>query len=228
MNWEKSIPECHESKIFGHVSTRSYPVTFCITSDKSIGVPIDLKTIWIQVPYASNAGEAIMKRLISKLKRCCKDKAYFEVLYKIRKLSSFCSTKDPIPFNLKSHVILFYQLQCPGCEARYIGKTERYLILRLDEHGITDHNSAMHYHLQNCEQFRHFVELHNLHNAINNKRCDVKLNHHIHNAILRNTSILATNSNFYQLCFLEFLYIKTVKPCLNTGIKATKELALFA
>ena len=38
----------------------------------------------------------------------------------------------------------------------------------------------------------------------------------------------ATNSNVYQLCFLESLYIKTVKPYLNTGIKATKELELFA
>ena len=38
----------------------------------------------------------------------------------------------------------------------------------------------------------------------------------------------AINSNVYQLCFLEFLYIKTVKPYLNTGIKATMELALFA
>ena len=32
-------------------------------------------------------------------------------LYKITKLSSFCSTKDPIPFNIKSHVT--YQLQHP-------------------------------------------------------------------------------------------------------------------
>ena len=71
-------------------------------------------------------------------------------------------------FNLKSHAIC--QLQCPGCKARYIGKTDRCLILLLDKQGITYHNSAMHYHVQNCEQFRHFVELHNLHNAINNKR----------------------------------------------------------
>ena len=83
------------------------------TSNKSKHDP-QVKTIWILVPYASNAGEAIMKRLISKLKRCCKDKAYFKVLCKTRNLTSFCSTKDPIPFNLKSHVI--YQLQCPGCE----------------------------------------------------------------------------------------------------------------
>ena len=39
------------------------------TSSKSKHDP-DVKTIWIQVPHASNAGEAIMKRLISKLKRC--------------------------------------------------------------------------------------------------------------------------------------------------------------
>ncbi len=40
-------------------------------------------------------------------------------------------------------------------------------------------------------------------------------NHHVQNAILRNASILATKGNFYQLCFLESLYIKIVKPCLN-------------
>lgn len=37
---------------------------------------------------------------------------------------------------------------------------------------------------------------------------------------------------FYQLCyfssFLESLYIQTVKPCLNTGVKATEELTLIA
>ena len=81
----------------------------------------------------------------------------------------------------------------------------------------------MYCHLHNCEQFRHI-----LHNAINNTRCDIKLNHHVHDTILRNAPILATNSNFYQLCLLKSLYIKTVKACLNTGIKATKELALIA
>lgn len=58
--------------------------------------------------------------------------------------------------------------------------------------------------------------MYNLHNAINNKKGDTKLNHHVHNEILRNAKILAANNNYYQLYFLQSLYIKTAKPCLNS------------
>ena len=37
-----------------------------------------------------------------------------------------------MPENLRNHVI--YEFQCPGCKAKYIGKTDRCLGLRLDEH----------------------------------------------------------------------------------------------
>ena len=53
--------------------------TTLIPQKKSMRGP-DGTTIWIQVSYAGNASEAIMKRLISKFQRCCKDKVYFKVL----------------------------------------------------------------------------------------------------------------------------------------------------
>ena len=56
------------------------------------------------------------------------------------KLSSFCSNKDPNPMYRKSHVI--YKLTCPTCNVEYIGKTDRCLRVRLDQHS-SDHNSAM-------------------------------------------------------------------------------------
>ena len=42
---------------------------------------------------------------------------------------------------LKSHVI--YKPTCPACHAEYIGKTDRCLRVRLDEHS-SDHNFARH------------------------------------------------------------------------------------
>ena len=38
-----------------------------------------------------------------------------------------------------------------------------------------------------------------------------------------NTSIVAVNNDFTELCFLESLFIEIHKPKLNTGIKAAKE-----
>ena len=57
-----------------------------------------------------------------------------------------------MPENLRAHVI--YEFQCLGCKAKYIGKTDRYLGLRLDEHSHAE-TSAIGKHLNECEHF-HF------------------------------------------------------------------------
>ena len=45
----------------------------------------------------------------------------------------FCSNKDHIQFQQKANVI--YRITCSGCYSKYIGKTDRNIITRLDEHG---------------------------------------------------------------------------------------------
>ena len=45
----------------------------------------------------------------------------------------FCSNKDHIQFQQKANVI--YRITCLGCYNKYIEKTERNIITRLDEHG---------------------------------------------------------------------------------------------
>ena len=45
----------------------------------------------------------------------------------------FCNTKDSISAEQKSNVI--YWITCPTCFQKYVGKTDRNLITRLDEHG---------------------------------------------------------------------------------------------
>ena len=50
-----------------------------------------------------------------------------------------------MPENLRAHVI--YEFQCPGRKAKYIGKTDRCLGLRLDEHSHPE-TSAIGKHLK--------------------------------------------------------------------------------
>ena len=184
----------------------------------------NLKLIWLRLPYAGRAGEAICKRLIRKLKRCLNTNVHFKILYKTKKLSSVVSNKDPVPTGQKSHVI--YKFTCPGCGQDYIGKTDRCFQLQLDGYG-TEANSAVHQHLSCCEVFKFRLALLNLHDAFENQACVVKLNHHNQQIVQHNTSIVAMNNDFTELCFLESLFIKIHKPKLNTEIRAAKELVLF-
>ena len=55
----------------------------------------------------------------------------------------------------------------------------------------------------------------------------VNLQAHIASAVSDNWKILDFNTNWVQLCFLESLYIKRLKPKINEGLKASKELLLF-
>ena len=44
-----------------------------------------------------------------------------------------CSNKDHIHFQQKANVV--HRITCPGCCNKYIGKTGRNIIARMDEHG---------------------------------------------------------------------------------------------
>ena len=55
----------------------------------------------------------------------------------------------------------------------------------------------------------------------------VNLQAHIASVVSNNWKILDSNTNWVQLCFLESFYIKQLKPKINDGLKASKELLLF-
>ena len=184
----------------------------------------EIPKIWFRIPYIGPTGEQLAKRCISKLKRCSKEDLNFILLYDTKKLSFFCSNKDPVPENLRAHVI--YEFQCPGCKAKYIGKTDRCLGLRLDEHSHAE-TSAIGKYLNECEHFHFIVNLYNISVFSDLDQAVIQHYYHIHAAVLQNTRIIDKNNNWSQLCFLESLYIKRRNPTLNVGIKATKELVLF-
>ena len=81
-------------------------------------------------------------------------------------------------------------------------------------------------HLQQCEEFLETMTLHQL-LAIYTDVSIANLQAHIANAVYDNWKILDSNTNWVQLCFLKSYYIKQLKPKINDGLKASKELLLF-
>ena len=135
----------------------------------------------------------------------------------------FCSVKDKIPTHQKSNVV--YSIRCPGCGDEYVGKTDRCVITRMSEHA-TRADQPMFQHLVHCEKFLETLSLYKLPD-IDTGANIVDLLAHISTAVYDHWKILDTNKNWVQLCFLESFYIKQLKPKINDGLKASKELLLF-
>ena len=89
--------------------------------------------IWIRLPYLGKHGENLVRTLLKKIQRCLKQPINFIVIYNTKKISYFVSNKDSVPNLSRSNLV--YQFTCPGCNSKYIGKTDRCLSTRLTEHG---------------------------------------------------------------------------------------------
>ena len=146
------------------------------------------------------------------------------MLFDTKMVAFFCSNKDLVLKNLQSHAI--YQFECPGCKANYVGKIDRCLELRLNEHSDF-RTSAVGKHLYECEHFHHIVNLHNISVYSELKPSFIETHYHISATMSENTKIIDRNNNWTQICYLESLYIKRLAPALNIDIKATKEFNLF-
>ena len=114
-------------------------------------------------------------------------------------------------------------MKCPGCSAKYIGKTERCLQSRLSEH-INLTKSAIGQYFHDCQHVQYIVNLHFAFDKLYNSTDEYnKISAFISNLIIDNSRILhATNSrtpNF--LLLLEAIYIKYHSHSSNTGLKAT-------
>ena len=109
----------------------------------------------------------------------------------------------------------------------YIGKTERCLISRMNEHGTRD-TEPMFKHLSECVMFKETCNLYALPSLYNGSDPnEISLTSHVLRAVLQNHEILDFNHNWSQLLFLEAYYIKKHDPVINHSLKASKELLLF-
>ncbi len=73
-----------------------------------------------------------------------------------------------------------------------------------------------------CNYFQHIHDLLNLPDILNDK-----LPIDLSDVILANTSVIDTARHWSVLLFKEALCIRRLKPRLNHGLKASKDLVLF-
>ena len=173
----------------------------------------DTLIIWITLPYIGVKGEILIKSTIKKLCRNFKENVTIITCFNDTKISMFCSNKDKLKFEQKANLI--YEFTCPGCQKKYIGKIDRCLSIRLNEHASRD-DTPIHQHLTSCMDFNYIVQLFKMPEIDDN--CNVvDQNQHLDDAVMNNVTTVDTNHNWSQLEFLEAYYIKTCDPAINVG-----------
>ena len=177
--------------------------------------------LYFSLPYLGQKGENIVHSLKRKLFRYFtkQKKIKLRVQYKTTKVCFFTNTKDRIPLLSNSRFI--YKFKCPGCSELYVGKTNRTLYKRTLEHAWEKKDSAVRIHLAECAAYHHILGIFSIdHDDVDLKEFQITV-------VRENTSIISKSDNWQILDYLEPLYIKELKPTLNTGMKATKRLCLF-
>ena len=135
----------------------------------------------------------------------------------------FCCNKDHIQFQQKANVI--YRITCSGCYSKYIGKTDRNIITRLDEHG-TKPDQLMYQQLTNCAQFAEYLKFYALPD-IDAFNTIVSKELHLHSAVTENTKIVHHNDNCAHLQYLESYYIKAMPPENKYRAKSVKRTSII-
>ena len=111
--------------------------------------------------------------------------------------SCFVSCKDKTPKEFQSSIV--YKFSCPGYPKSYIGKTDRCLYIRLNEHAKTDKHSEIYKHINDCEHFTYINNLLklNIDEFDTNERFDLTL------FLLHNCTILDKAKHWPVLLFKE-------------------------
>ena len=118
-----------------------------------------------------------------------------------------------------------------SCNSSYIGKTNRTLFVRTQEHALTDKESAIYKHLRDCDNIKHIQDLYNLPAIFTNENISstTVINKEFFAQTVRdNTNIIDRDDNWNLLLYKEAYHIKRLTPFLNNGLKASRELRLFS
>ena len=82
----------------------------------------NIATIVCRIPYAGVQGEKLIRNLVKKLKRHIDEPFKSSRVYRTKKLSYYCNTKDKVPEYPKSHIR--FEFCCPACNSKCIEKTD--------------------------------------------------------------------------------------------------------
>ena len=131
--------------------------------------------------------------MVKIVENLCKENIPIKLIFTPFKVNTFFSSKDSVISALKLNLV--YNFSCAGCNACYIGETERHLSTRINEHPHTDKKLHICKHLQESGQCKELA----------NADC---------------FSILDYSNTTYQRKIREALYIKWRKPLLNKQVKS--------
>ena len=100
---------------------------------------------YFKLPFIGKFSKFTENKLQKLTKQFCKEGTNIKIVFSTFKLASLFSTKDKVPYGLKSYVI--YKLLCAGCNASYVGEAYRHISTRTHEHLETDKSSNIYQHL---------------------------------------------------------------------------------
>ena len=104
------------------------------------------ENIWyFKLPFKGKFSKFTENKLQNLSKQFCKEVTIIKIIFSTFKLASLFSTKDKVPYGLKSYVI--YKFLCAGCNASFVGETYRHISTRTHEHLKTDKSSNIYWHL---------------------------------------------------------------------------------
>ena len=160
-----------------------------------------IPVIWIRLPFIGQKGNFLLRNCTRKISRLLKQPVKFMNHWETTECNCFTSQKDPTPKPYKSSIV--YKFVCPGCNASYIGKTDRYLYTRVNEHAKSD-KSEIYNHVHDCEHFEHVLSLLNLPCNL----LDVKYTINMVDLIFDNCYIIDRSNNWSLLLFKEAYHIR--------------------
>ena len=91
----------------------------------------DENVTYMKLPYIGEYSRKVQQKIVN----LCSDltkKTNIKVVFSSNKISSFFSTKDKMPSELRARVV--YKFTCAGCTACYVGETTRHYNTRVHEH----------------------------------------------------------------------------------------------
>ena len=100
---------------------------------------------YFKFPFIEKFYKFTENKLQKLTKQSSKEVTNINIVFSTFKLASLFSTKDKVPYGLKSYVV--YKFLCVGCNDSCLGKTNRHISTRNREYLETDKNSDIYRHL---------------------------------------------------------------------------------
>ena len=150
---------------------------------------------YISLPYYGLSSYDTRKKLNKVLKHCYPNTVFRFIFTNSYTIQSLFKHKESPPSNLISNIV--YQFKCSHCSMRYVGQTQRNLLLRYAEHSGKSARTGRPISNPFVSSVRNHSELSS------------------HSFDDTDFSILHKARNFLDLPILESLYIYHTKPQLN-------------